>query len=532
MRAAFLTCLILSSPALAERLLVCGYELQTTRAGVETDPGDVTGSAFIDTAPVHGGEAVARAVAVAGRRSSFRHYFESATPALYARVYARLEQPVNATTMFLLLRRSSAVPAIAWLTLDSQNNVRARVWVSDYGPIARLTVGVWHRFDLFVDERGGGGAHVVQIAMDGQPILLVTGLSLSHIVDQLEVGLNVNAELASSGVMLFDDVAVNGTVGADENGFPQPGQVFLMKPDGMAGTPAWTQGDGGLPTADNWQAVAEVPPDDAVTTLESRTNARVIDEFTVTPPPAIAATTPASLVMVGMRFAADGTTNRSIGVGLRAGGGALLQSSPVAATAITWYSNRADGYLNVPLAASRTPEGLPWSQAALDDLRIAVADADSNARPLMVTSVYAFAEFPVPTEPPPPIPGTGPAMDGGVDAGPDAGPVDAGTPDAGTSDAGADPDAGTSDAGADPDAGTEPDAGELPDAGASDGGDFDAGHSTGGQTDGGVSADGGSPERAPWELTVGCACGSTGELSLILLALALARGARRSTTAR
>lgn len=189
--------LVLAAPAFAERLLVCGFELQSTRAGVETDPGDVLGSAFIDAVPGHGGDAVARAVAVAGRRSSFRHYFVSSTPAMYARVYVKLEQPVNVTTMFLLVRRSSAVPAIAWLTIDSTNLVRARVWVTDYSTGVRLTLG-------------------------GQTFLLAEGLALSHIVDQVEVGLNVNAELASTGVMLFDDVAVNGTVGPDENGFPRP----------------------------------------------------------------------------------------------------------------------------------------------------------------------------------------------------------------------------------------------------------------------------------------------------------------------
>jgi hypothetical protein len=434
-------------------------------------------------------------------RSSFRHYFLSSTPAFYARVYARLEQPVNATTMFLLVRRSSAVPAIAWLTIDSLGNIRSRVWATDYGPIARLTPdGQWHRFDIYVDERPASGSHVVQIAMDGQPILLVTGLALSHIVDQLEVGLNVNAETASTGVMLFDDVAVNGTVGTDENSFPQPGQVFLMSPDGPAGTPAWTPNDGGVARMENWRDVSEVPPDDATSVLESRTNARVVDEFTLSAPPAIASTTPASLVMVGMRFTADGTTNRSIGVGMRAtSAGMLLQSAGISAAVTTWYSNRDDGYLNVPLAASRTPEGGQWTFGALNDLRVAIADADSNARPLMVTSVYAFAEFPLPLEPPPPTPGAGP--DGGV--------PDAGSPDAGS---------GQNDAG-------------PGDAGQSDAGGFDAGEPDAGQTDAGpnmqsdgglMTVDGGEGEPLhPHHYVVGCACG-TFDWSLTLLALALA----------
>lgn len=517
MRAVTIAALILASPALAERLLVCGYELQTTRAGVETDPGDSAGQTFIDSSPVHGGNAVARAVAVSGVRSSFRHYFLSSTPAFYARVYARLEQPVNATTMFLLVRRSSAVPAIAWLTIDSQGNIRSRVWVTDYGPIARLTPdGQWHRFDIYVDERPASGSHVVQIAMDGQPILLVTGLALSHIVDQIEVGLNVNAETASTGVMLFDDIAVNGTVGADENSFPQPGQVFLMSPDGPAGTPAWAPNDGGVARMENWRDVSEVPPDDGASVLESRTNARVVDEFTVSAPPAIASTTPASLVMVGMRFTADGTTNRSIGVGMRSTAvGTLLQSPAISAAVTTWYSNRDDGYLNVPLASSRTPDGLPWTVTALNDLRIAIADADSNARPLMVTSVYAFAEFPLPLEPLPPLPGTGP--DGGI-PGADAG-VDAGQLDAGGS-----TDAGPTDAGMEADAGTGSDAGQI------DAGDSDAGQTM--QSDGGVMiVDGGEGEGEPprpHHYVVGCACGSFDwSLTFLALALALRKNRRR-----
>ena len=93
-----------------------------------------------------------------------------------------------------------------------------------------------------------------------------------------------------------------------------------------------------------------------------------------------------------MRFTADGTTNRSIGVGMRSTAvGTLLQSPGISAAVTTWYSNRDDGYLNVPLASSRTPDGLPWTVGALNDLRVAIADADSNARPLMDWSLSLLA---------------------------------------------------------------------------------------------------------------------------------------------
>ena len=516
-----------SELALAERLLVCGYELQSTRAGVETDPGDALGAAVIVTSPVHGGAAAGKALAVAGVRSSFRHYFLSSTPALYARVYVRLEQPVNTETMFLLLRRSSAVPAISWLTVNAQNQVHARVWVTDYPTGVTLTVGRWHRFDLFVDERGASGTHAVQLAMDGQTFLLVEGLSLTHIVDQLEVGLNVNAEMASTGLMYFDDIAVNGTVGPDEIGFPLPGQVFLMPPDGPSATPSWTPGDGGLASPNNFQLVNELPVDDALTTLESRTNARVADEFTTGVPANLPIGT-ASLVALGLRFAADGTTARSVGVRLRSSpAGTLLQSPGVPAATTTFKSNRDDGYLNPPLVASRTPEGLPWTSAALAGLVIGIEDADSNARPLMVSNVWAFAEFPVASEPPPPVPrsgppdaGVSPGSDAGVDAGIDAGVSDAGVSDAGVSDAGVS-DAGVSDAG-------------VSDAGVSDAGVSDAGVSDAGtqqrdagvnETDAGSDADG---PRGPANYAVGCACDAEPGWSVLWLLLMLARRASRA----
>lgn len=511
MRTVLLLCLLCGPRALAERLLVCGYELQTTRAGVETDPGDPLGAASIVTSPVHGGAAAGQAVAVSGVRSSFRHYFLSATPAFYARVYVRLEQPVNAQTMFLLLRRSSAVPAIAWLTLNPQGQVGARVWVTDYPTNVTLTLGQWHRFDLFVDERGASGTHVVQLAIDGQTFLLVQGLSLSHVVDQLEVGLNVNAELAGAGTMYFDDVAVNGTAGSDENGFPLPGQVFLMSPDGPASAPTWTPGDGGLASTQNWGAVSELPPDDGVTVLESRTNARASDEFTVSAPPPLPG--PAALVAVGLRFSGDGTTNRSVGVSMRVGdAGTLLQSAGGSAAITTFRSNRDDGYLNPPLVTSRTPEGLPWNDAALADLRIGLQDADSTARPLMVTNVWAFVEYPVNGEPPPPLPGSGPP-DAGVDAG-----VDAGSPaDAGTADAGGTFDAGAEDGGLEtPDAGSGDDGGRPPDAGTTQ-------QSDGGVTEPGDASSGSDGGRGPARYAVGCACGVEGGWSWLVLAALLAR---------
>ncbi|MDP1823527.1 MAG: hypothetical protein Q8L48_09800 [Archangium sp.] len=490
--------LLSSLNAGAERLLVCGWELQSLRAGVETDPGvSADGGTSLDAVTIHGGAVAARATAIAGRRSSFRHFFVSATPAMYARVYVRLEQPVNATTMFLLVRRSGAVPAIAWLTVDPAGVVRPQVWVSAWPATAQLTVGQWHRFDIFVDERGGMGAHTVQIALDGVTFVLAQGLTLSHIVDTIEVGLNVNQESASAGVMLFDDIAVNGTAGTAENGFPEPGRVFLMRPDGP-GAAAWTPTDGGLASPDNWLSVSELPPDDAVTALESATNASAADEYDVEPPPAEAMTSAVSLVMVGARFNGTGTTNRSLGVSVRSSAaGAQALSPGLAANVVGWYTNRSDGYLNVPLAASRTPEGAPWTAASLDTMRIGVFDADSVARPVQATSVFAMVELASPLEPPPPLVGV--IADAGVpDAGPaDAGRPDAGTPDAGTPDAGEVPDGGTTDAGPASDGGLP-----MTDAGVSDGGpSFDGGEVG---SDAGEPADGGV--RGPLHLTVGCAC--------------------------
>ena len=140
--------------------------------------------------------------------------------------------------------------------------------------------------------------------------------------------------------------------------------------------------------------------------------------------------------------------------------GTLLQSPGISAATTTFKSNRDDGYLNVPLVSSRTPDGLAWNDVALSDLRIGIQDADSNARPLMVTSAWAFVEYPVGTEPPPPIPGAGP-LDAGVtaDAGVDAGVVeDAGTDAGMVADAGGLEDAGLN----------EPDAGLLADGGVNE----------------------------------------------------------------
>ncbi|MHB8878731.1 MAG: hypothetical protein ACYC8T_33950, partial [Myxococcaceae bacterium] len=281
MRVLAITLASCSTPAAAERLWTCGFELQTTRANVETEPwiSAAPGGTFIDAAPAHGGAAVARSVAFAGQRSSFRGYFSTATPTIYARAYVRLEAPVNATSMFLLVRRSSAVPALVLLSVDPAGFVRPQVWATTLPPTVKLTVGQWHRFDIFVDERSSSGSHTVQIAMDGVTFVLLQNLSLSHLPDQLEVGLNVNAEPASAGVMLFDDLAVNGPGGTDENGFPTPGRVFLMRPNGPGPAPMWTLLDGGAAATSNWREVSERPPDDALTALESISNASATDEY-------------------------------------------------------------------------------------------------------------------------------------------------------------------------------------------------------------------------------------------------------------
>ena len=163
--------------------------------------------------------------------------------------------------------------------------------------------------------------------------------------------------------------------------------------------------------------------------------------------------------------------------------GTLLQSPGVPAATTTFKSNRDDGYLNPPLVASRTPEGLPWTSAALAGLVIGMEDADSNARPLMVTNVWAFAEFPVASEPPPPVPRSGPP-DAGVSPGSDAGVSDAGT--------------------------------RQRDAGVN-------------ETDAGSDADG---PRGPANDAVGCACDAEPGWSVLWLLLMLARRASRAWTGR
>lgn len=511
--------LLVALSAHAERLYVCGFELQTTRDGVETDEGvGADGGTFIDASPAHGGVAVARAVAIPGMRSSFRHFFESSTPAMFARVYVRLEQLPTTTTMFLLVRRSSAVPAIAWLTVDSTGTVRPQVWVSAFPAQVRLTVGQWHRFDIFVDERGASGTHLVQIAFDGQPFVFAPNLALSHIVDTIEVGLNVNQEAAGNGVMLFDDLAVNGTVGTAENSFPGPGRLFLQQPAGPTTAFQWTPTDGGLPSTDNWRAVSELPPDDDGSGLISTNNNANADEYLVTAPPVDAFTSTVRLVAAGARFRGDNTTNRAVGVSLRSGpGGMLAQSADLSAATLAWRSNRFDGYLNVPLVASTTPEGVPWTGTSLSTMQLGLFDADSVARPVLITNVWAYVELVAASEPPPPVPGVGPAdagtsFDAGVTG--DAGTtVDAGTPsDAGEVDAGGP----REDAGSGTDGGAGDDAGLMTaDASVNLDGGFEL-------DDGGLfTEDGGLRPR--WVLPVGCACSESAGLWWVMAAVLLRR---------
>lgn len=254
------------------------------------DPGvgaTADGGATIDSsanARAHGGTSVARSIAIAGQRSSFRHFFLTSTPAFHARVYVRVDQPVTGRTMFLLLRRSSAVPAIAWLTIEPGNIVRPRVWASDWPASVTLTTGQWHRFDIFVDERPASGQHVLQLALDGNTFVLAENQAFSHIVDTLEVGLNVNAEAVGAGAMSFDDVAVNGTVGPQENGFPGPGRIFVLRPNGQAGAAQWAKSDGGAAAADNWVEVSELTPDDGASALTASTNQNTTDEYEVDAP--------------------------------------------------------------------------------------------------------------------------------------------------------------------------------------------------------------------------------------------------------
>jgi hypothetical protein len=125
--------------------------------------------------------------------------------------------------------------------------------------IETISADQWYRIELAIGL-AVGAADTVELRLNGNVVASTTG----HNLTDLNMGLanwRFGWSAAGAGInklVYVDDIAINDSLGSDQNSWPGPGQIVLLRPisDSQVGT--WTGGLGG--TSNLFDAVNNQPP--------------------------------------------------------------------------------------------------------------------------------------------------------------------------------------------------------------------------------------------------------------------------------
>lgn len=164
----------------------------------------------------------------------------------------------------LFFRLGGTLQVVLCLTSGRQIEVRTSAGVLATGTQV-LADGTWYCLEVHVLTDDSAG--IVQVKVDGVDDIDLSGAdtqsAASPGIDRLQFG----GDASLNGAFFYlDDVAVNDTSGAENNGWPGRGGIYLAVAEGAGEYSEFTPSAGG-----NWECVDEVPSDDDTSYVESDT---------------------------------------------------------------------------------------------------------------------------------------------------------------------------------------------------------------------------------------------------------------------
>lgn len=278
-----------------------------------------------------------------------------------------------------------------------------------------LTNGQWYLIEIHYDPSGGGGSNVFQGKLEGTQFAGSTTLSFGGL-SNIRWGANLLAETCTTLDIFFADFAVNDSTGsAPHNTYPGAGSTAYLFPDG-AGDFAEGAVTG---AATSWQAVSEIPPDDATSyhalQTDSSANSSSADRLDVTVGNMPAASAVA-LVQVGARV--KPATNAACSFVPRIktqASGTVVEGTTTSITGTAWVTHDdTAGSKQYKLTSVSDPQGGgAWTDTLVNGMQIGIRAPD-GAPDVQVTSLWAVVDYtpaaPVANVPPEPYPGLPPAI--------------------------------------------------------------------------------------------------------------------------
>lgn len=380
------------------RLWSSGFELQSAVAGVEWTA--IT-SGTIDTTTKRSGAACGKNDGGVAPTGGFEFDFAAAAgngPYFFRACFRLSSLPGAGRTSIMMLASTGGFNGTTLIFVDVDNT--GKLWLSDInGDIGgtaagAITTGVYYRIELKVDRTPASGSHVVEAKLDGTVYATSNTRTLAAGVMALNVGTGFQNG-ASGAVIFIDDVAINDSTGAAQNGYPGDGKIVHLHPDSAGDNAAWAAGVGG--TA-NWNRVSEVTPDDATTYNQVTVAGNQIDDHNCgfASNAGIGANDTITLVQVGIRGGANGTsTPRDVTARIKSqAAGTVLAGSVLSLSVNGWATNGITAPKKYSLTSYTDPQaGGAWTSALLDAMQIGYQKNTSNANATRVSTVWALVEY-------------------------------------------------------------------------------------------------------------------------------------------
>ena len=250
------------------RLLTCGYETgDVNEAGVSAVGTNATLTVVNSSPPPRTGGRCLKALATGIAPNSAVKYFSLAAPKtdLWIRFGMYIERGTNTSSemAFAGLHDGNGGdqtcltwnPSTLFITLRGAVNVSGPVMGVSATP---LTTNAWHLIEWRV-QITSTSAGVTEVWQDGTRVINFAGDNTSSTVanvQALQLG-NLTGRPFIGHYFAFDDLAINDTAGAVNNGQPGNGSVLLLAPIAAGGSTQWVRG--GTDTGANWSQVSDVP---------------------------------------------------------------------------------------------------------------------------------------------------------------------------------------------------------------------------------------------------------------------------------
>lgn len=258
-----------------------------------------------------------------------------------------------------------------------------------------ISLNTWHYIELEIVATSAN-AQTVTGRLDGTQFDSQSGTSTlpANAMTTPYFGIAIDGnETATSGVIYFDDVAVNDNTGSFQNTWPGVGSITHQRPAAAGDNNAFTVQVGGTAgAANNYTRVNEVTPDDA-TSYNGDITSGDIDDFAVGST-SIGASDTVNVVSVGVRYraaiaSAEATFKARI---KKTSGGTVSSSAGIKPTSTTWTTNANAVAKVYPITLYNDPDGNPWTATTLNSAQIGYTISTTGTNAVDVSTVWMLVD--------------------------------------------------------------------------------------------------------------------------------------------